>query len=71
MKRNVGSGDRVLRGAGGLAMLTCAVVAPLSLAARVAVFGVTGAYLLFSAFAGTCLCYALLGKSTCSTEPRR
>ena len=71
MKRNVGSGERVLRGAGGLAMLTCTVVAPLSLAARLGVFGVTGAYLLVSAFAGTCLGYTLLGKSTCSTESRR
>jgi hypothetical protein len=71
MKRNVGSGERLLRGVGGLAMVACAVMAPLSLAARLAVFGVTGAYLLFSAFAGTCLCYTLFGKSTCSTEPRR
>lgn len=71
MKRNVGNGERVFRGVGGLAMATCAVMAPLPLAARLAVFGVTGGYLLFSAFAGTCLGYALIGKSTCPSEPRR
>lgn len=71
MKRNVGNGERVIRVVGGLALVTCAVMAPLSLAVRVAAFGVTGAYLLISAFAGTCLGYTLMGRSTCSVEPRQ
>jgi hypothetical protein len=71
MKRNVGDGERVLRGAGGLAMATCAVMAPLPLLVRLAVFGAAGGYLLFSALAGTCFGYALMGKSTCRLEPRR
>jgi hypothetical protein len=70
MKRNLGNGDRLLRVLGGVALITCAVVAPLSLAARLAVFGVAGGYLLLSAFVGTCLGYALMGRSTCSSEPR-
>jgi len=71
MKRNVGNGERLLRGVGGLAMATCAVMAPLPLAARLGVFGVMGGYLLLSAFVGTCLGYALTGKSPCSIESRR
>lgn len=71
MKRNLGNGERLLRGVGGLAMGTCAVMAPLPLAARLALFGVTEGYLLLSALAGTCLGYTLMGKSTCSIEPRR
>lgn len=69
MKRNVGSSDRALRGLGALAMLLCAFLAPLQMAARVGL-GATGAYLLFTALAGTCLGYRLMGLSTCPVEPR-
>ena len=71
MKRNLGNGDRLLRAVGGAAMVACAVMAPVPLAVRLAVFGVTGGYLLLSALRGTCLGYTLMGKSTCPTEPRR
>jgi hypothetical protein len=46
-------------------MLTCAVVAPLPLLVRVLALGACGLYLLFSALAGTCIGYRLLGRSTC------
>jgi purine-cytosine permease-like protein len=68
MKRNVGTGERLLRGAGGAAMATCAVMAPVPMVVRLGVFGVMGAYLLLSALVGTCLGYALIGRSTCSRE---
>lgn len=71
MKRNVGNGDRLFRMVGGLAMVACAVMAPVPLAVRLAVFGVMGGYLLLSALKGTCLGYRLMGKSTCPIEPRR
>ncbi|NTX01061.1 MULTISPECIES: DUF2892 domain-containing protein [Myxococcus] len=71
MKRNVGKVERLFRALGGLMLVTCAVLAPLPLAIRVATFGVLGAYLLFSALAGSCLGYALMGRSTCPLEPGR
>jgi hypothetical protein len=71
MKRNLGRGERVLRGVLGLAMATCAVIAPFSLAARLGIFGAVGGYLALSALVGTCLGYRLIGKATCSTETRQ
>ncbi|WP_394823809.1 DUF2892 domain-containing protein [Pendulispora albinea] len=71
MKSNVGRNDRILRGLAGLAMLTCSVMAPMSLAVRVAAFGAVGAYLLVTAIAGTCLGYRLMGRSTCPAMPNR
>ncbi|WP_437806507.1 YgaP family membrane protein [Sorangium sp. So ce1078] len=65
MKRNVGKRDRLFRGLGALVLLACAWAAPLPLAARLAAFGAAGAYLLFTALSGTCLGYALMGRSTC------
>jgi hypothetical protein len=71
MKRNVGNWDRIFRGLGALGMLTCSVMAPLPLAVRVGAFGASGVYLLFTALAGTCLGYRLMGRSTCPTELAR
>jgi Inner membrane protein YgaP-like, transmembrane domain len=71
MKKNVGNMDRVLRAVGGVAMVSCSVMAPLPLAARMATFGAIGAYLLFTALAGTCFGYRLMGRSTCHAEPGR
>lgn len=71
MKRNVGNWDRIVRGLGALAMLTCSVMAPLPLLVRVIVFGAGGAYMLFTALAGTCLGYRIMGRSTCPLEPAR
>ncbi len=70
MKRNVGSLDRWFRGLGALAMLTCAVMAPLPLLVRIGALGVSGGYLLFTALAGTCFGYRLMGRSTCPLEQR-
>jgi hypothetical protein len=65
MKRNVGTADRLARGIGALGMFTCAMMAPLSLGVRLAAFSLPAVYLLFTALAGTCLGYRLMGKSTC------
>jgi hypothetical protein len=65
MIRNVGNGDRVLRAIATVALLTCGVIAPLSLPLRLAAFVAPGVYLLFTAVAGTCLGYRLMGRSTC------
>jgi hypothetical protein len=67
MKKNVGSLDRLMRVVAGLAMLAGAAFAPLPLAVRLAGLGMMGAYLLFTAVAGTCAGYHLMGKSTCPT----
>jgi hypothetical protein len=65
MTKNVGNWDRLVRAAAGFAMLTCSVMAPLPVAVRAPVFGIMGVYMLFSALAGTCLGYRLMGRSTC------
>jgi hypothetical protein len=65
MIRNVGAGDRVARAVGGSALLICAVVAPWTLGARIALFVAPAAYMLFTAAAGWCGGYALMRKSTC------
>lgn len=67
MTRNLGSVDRWLRVLAALALGACAVVGPFSLAVRFGVFGVNAAYLLWSALAGSCLGYRLMGRSTCPT----
>jgi hypothetical protein len=71
MKQNVGLADRIFRALGGLAMLSCSVMAPLPLIVRAGVLGVLGGYLLLTALASRCGGYALLGKSTCAVEVRR
>jgi Protein of unknown function (DUF2892) len=71
MMKNVGSADRVGRALGGVAMLVCSVMAPLPLLVRVTALGGMGSYLLFTAVAGTCLGYRLMGKSTCPVESAR
>jgi len=68
MKKNVGGSDRVLRMLGAAAMLGASVISPWPLAIRVAGFGAMGMYLLFTAVAGTCLGYRLMGRSTCPRE---
>ena len=54
-----------------LAMLSCSVMAPLPYAVRVPAFGLMGVYMLFTALAGTCLGYRLMGRSTCPLESPR
>jgi hypothetical protein len=65
MKRGDARWVRVARGLGGLLALTCSVTAPLPLAVRLAAFGTTGAYLLFSAVRGRCAVTRLLQRSAC------
>jgi hypothetical protein len=68
MKRNVGTGERWLRALAGTAMLLGSLLAPWSLLVRVAGLGMMGVYLLFTALAGTCLGYRLIGRSSCPIE---
>ena len=69
MKRNVGSLDRVARGLGAIGMFVAALMAPWELWLRIGL-GATGAYVLLTAFAGTCVGYRLMGLSTCPLESR-
>jgi hypothetical protein len=71
MKRNVGNTERLFRAVGALVLATCAVMAPLPLGIRVVAFGTLGAYMLFTALAGSCLGYTLMGRSSCPIEPGR
>lgn len=71
MKKNLSTFSRVLRAGGGLALLLCSVMAPLPLLVRIAGLGGMGAYLLFTALAGSCLGYTLLGMSCCPIESKR
>ncbi|MFT3706414.1 MAG: DUF2892 domain-containing protein [Archangium sp.] len=65
MTRNVGVLDRVMRAVVAVGSFGGALFAPWPLPIRIGVFGATGAYLLFSSVAGTCLGYRLMGRSTC------
>jgi hypothetical protein len=67
MKQNVASWDRGMRAVAAIALLACAVVAPYSLTVRLSC-GAMGMYLMFSAVAGTCLGYRLMGRSTCPVK---
>jgi hypothetical protein len=71
MTKNLGTNDRIARVIGGALILLCSVTAPLPLAVRAAGFGLSGVYLLFSAIAGTCFGYRLMGKSTCPLASRQ
>ena len=70
MMRNVGSVDRWLRVLLGLALAVGAVAAPFSWGIRLGVFGLNAAYLLWSALAGSCVGYRLMGRSTCPATGR-
>lgn len=65
MIRNVGNKDRLFRVFAALPLLVCSVLAPLAPLPRILAFGLPGVYLVFSALAGTCLGYRLMGRSTC------
>ena len=68
MKQNLSTMDRVIRAIVAVGLAGGAVAAPLPWAVRVAGLGLSATYLLFTAFAGTCLGYRLIGVSTCPTE---
>jgi hypothetical protein len=64
MRKNLAGWDRGLRSFAAAVMLVAAFGAPVSAALRSLLAG--GAlYLVFSALAGTCFGYRLMGKSTC------
>jgi hypothetical protein len=63
--RNVGRIDRTLRALAVIPLATCAALAPLPLWLRLVAFVPPGLYFCYSALAGTCFGYALMGKSTC------
>ena len=65
MKKNLATWDRVGRAVMALTMATCAVMAPLPLVVRIALLGLPALYVAFTAVAGTCLGYRLMGYSTC------
>jgi len=68
MKRNLAAWDRGLRIVIGIVLILAAVWAPLSWPLRLFALGGTGAYLIVSALAGTCVGYHLMGQSTCPVE---
>ena len=69
MAKNLGNTDRAVRVVAAIISATCAVAAPVSPLGRLVAFGGTSLYLLFTALAGTCLGYRLMGKSTCPVRP--
>jgi hypothetical protein len=69
MMKNLAGWDRGLRGFGALALLAAFWHAPISTVWSLVLLG-NAAYLAFTALAGTCLGYRLMGKSTCpATRP--
>lgn len=61
MKKNIGSGERLLRVVGGLALIALVFVGPKTL------WGAIGVVPLLTGLAGWCPPYALFGFSTCKT----
>jgi hypothetical protein len=71
MQKNLGRNDRASRALAVVGLMTCSIFSPLPLLWRVSGFGLMAVYLLYTVLSGTCLGYALLGRSTCPTEERR
>jgi len=71
MQKNLGKADRAGRALAVIPLLSCTIFSPLPLLIRVSGFGLTAVYLLYTALSGTCLGYALIGKSTCPTAERQ
>jgi Inner membrane protein YgaP-like, transmembrane domain len=69
VRRNVGTLDRVVRAVAAAAAIGCAIAAPLPLSVRVLGFGGTGVYLAATALWRRCLCYSVVGRSTCGIDP--
>lgn len=64
MRKNLAGWDRGLRSLAAALMLVAAFEAPVSVTSRSLLVG-SALYLLYSALAGTCFGYRLMGKSTC------
>ena len=65
MQKNLAGWDRAARGVTAVLMATCAVMAPLPIAVRVAALALPAVYMAFTALRGTCLGYRMMGVSTC------
>ena len=65
MRKNLGTVDRMLRLVAAVPLAACALLAPLIAPVRLIAFGVPAGYMLMTALAGTCVGYALMGRSTC------
>ena len=70
MTQNLGTKDRILRAVAVLPLSFCAVLAPLPGWIRIVALGAPAVYLLFTALAGSCLGYTLMGRSSCSIPKR-
>lgn len=70
MTKNLGTSDRILRLIAVAPLTACAFLAPLDAPIRLAAFGLPAVYMLFTTLAGTCLGYALMGRSTCPVAAR-
>ena len=64
MAKNLGSADRILRSLAAAMMVAGFFLAPLGLGPRLGML-MMGLYLAFTAFSSTCLCYRMMGMSTC------
>jgi hypothetical protein len=64
MKKNIGKVERAWRTLGAVVLAAGSVVAPLPRAASLAL-GLAAGYMLLTVLSGTCLGYALMGRSTC------
>ena len=71
MEKNLGTGDRAARALAVIGLVACSIFLPLPPLVRMPAFGLMAAYLLYTALSGSCLGYALIGKSTCPTAERR
>jgi len=71
MQKNLGNGDRAVRGMAVVGLVACSVFSPLPLLIRVPAFTGMAVYLLYTVLSGTCLGYALIGKSTCPAQARQ
>ena len=69
MAQNLGTIDRIARGAGAVILFVVSAVSPLPVALQVAV-GLMGVYVLGSSLVGTCLGYKMMGMSTCPVPKR-
>ena len=65
MNKNLGRVDRILRLVAAVPLTACAFLAPLVAPIRLVAFGLPAGYMLLTALAGTCVGYALIGRSTC------
>ncbi len=71
MKRNLGKHDRSARIVAAMVLVAASIGAPWPEGWRYAVLIPSAAYFAFTALAGTCLGYRLMGLSTCPAKSSR